>query len=161
MRTDPAETGGLFIGRRPGTAPIRFRTPPLRAGTVRQRVDGGLANGLLCAEILISILCWGPIPLACLWIGSEGQYLTGSAFLGFVIGFVALFPALFGALIALRRLDHAWVLVRRAAGRDQRRGVSPVVFALIAALVAVGFAIWFFVIHGPASPGNPSLEYHG
>src|SRR5437870_544446 len=138
MRTDPAETGGLFVGRRPGTAPIRFRTEPLRAGTVRQRVDGGFANGLLGAEILISGLCWGPIPLACLWIGSEGQYLTGSAFLGFVIGFVALFPALFGALIALRRVDHAWVLVRRADGHDQRGGVSPVVFAMIAALIAVG-----------------------
>ena len=25
MRTDPTDNGGLFIGRRPGTAPIRYR----------------------------------------------------------------------------------------------------------------------------------------
>src|SRR3977135_1283398 len=49
MRTDPADTGGLFVGRRPGTAPIRFRTLPHRAGEMRQRVDGSLAGLLLMA----------------------------------------------------------------------------------------------------------------
>ena len=116
MRTDPSETGGLFIGRRPGTAPVRFRAIPERGTQVRQRVDGSLAAFLLLAMVALSLLCWGPIPLACLWIGSEVDYLTGSVFLGFIVAFFALFPMLFGTLSILRRLDQAWILVRRAAG---------------------------------------------
>ena len=33
MRTDPTDTGGLFVGRRPGTAPVRFRGVPLTVKT--------------------------------------------------------------------------------------------------------------------------------
>src|SRR5438067_1225124 len=98
MRTDPAETGGLFIGRRPGTAPVRFRTIPRRGSDVRQRVDGSFATVLFGTMVLFSLLCWGPIPLACLWVGSEIDYVSGSVFLGIVVGFLALFPMLFGAL---------------------------------------------------------------
>ena len=31
-RNDPTDTGGLFIGRRPGTAPLRYKADPSRAG---------------------------------------------------------------------------------------------------------------------------------
>ena len=44
MRTDPTENGGLFVGRRPGTAPVRFRTLPNRGSELRQRFDGSLAG---------------------------------------------------------------------------------------------------------------------
>ena len=71
MRSDPSENGGLFVGRRPGTAPVRFRALPERGSALRQRIDGSLATILLSAIILLSLLCWGPIPLACLWIGSQ------------------------------------------------------------------------------------------
>jgi len=120
MRTDPTDTGGLFVGRRPGTAPVRFKAIPQRGSDARQRVDSSLAWLLLAAMVLLSLLCWGPIPIACLWIGSEVDYLTGSVFLGIIIAFLALFPMLFGTLAILRRLDNAWILVRRAAGHDQR-----------------------------------------
>ena len=30
MKTDPTDTGGLFVGRRPGTRPIRYRALPER-----------------------------------------------------------------------------------------------------------------------------------
>src|SRR5437660_7961864 len=122
MRTDPSETGGLFVGRRPGTAPVRFKAIPKRGTEVRQRVDGSLANVMLAAMFALSLLCWGPIPLACLWIGSEIDYLSGSVFLGIVVAFFALFPLLFGTLAILRRLDQAWLLVRRAAWRDPPPG---------------------------------------
>ena len=107
MRTDPTDTGGLFVGRRPGTAPVRFKAIPQRGTHLRQRIDGSLAGVLLAVMIALSLLCWGPIPLACLWIGSEINYLTGSVFLGFIVAFLALFPLLFGALALLRRLDAA------------------------------------------------------
>jgi hypothetical protein len=151
VRTDPSETGGLFVGRRPGTAPVRFRAVPQRGTDARQRIDGSLANVLLAAMVAVSLLCWGPIPIACLWIGSEVNYLSGSVFLGIVVAFFALFPLMFGALSILRRLDHAWILVRRAAGHDQRAGVMGRIFALTAIICGVVFIFWFVVIHGPGS----------
>ncbi len=151
MRSDPSDTGGLFIGRRPGTAPVRFRTLPKTGSDLRKRVDGSFARVLFAAMVAVSLLCWGPIPLACLWIGSEVDYLSGSVFLGFIVAFIALFPLLFGALSLLRRLDQAWMLVRRAAGYDQRSGVLGRIFGATAAVCALAFVVWFVLIHGPGS----------
>ena len=151
MRTDPSDNGGLFVGRRPGTAPIRFRSLPKRGSERRQRVDSSLAGVLLAAIAVISLLCWGPIPLLCLWIGSQVDYLTGSVSFGILVAFIALFSLLFGALALLRRLDQAWILVRRAAGHDQRTGALGRVFGITAIVCAVIFTIWFVVIHGPGS----------
>jgi hypothetical protein len=157
MRSDPSENGGLFVGRRPGTAPIHFRTLPERGSAARQRIDRALANVIFAAIVVGSLLCWGPIPVACLWVGAEATYLTGDVFLGIVLAIVALFVLLFGALMLLRRLDSAWILVRRAAGYDQRSGALGRVFAATAAVCAAAFSFWFIVIHGPGSssmPGN-------
>jgi hypothetical protein len=151
MRTDPTENGGLFVGRRPGTAPVRFRKLPERAGEVRQRIDGSLASVMLGAITLLCLLCWGPIPLACLWLGSQANYLTGSVSLGILVSFIALFALLFGALSLMRRVDSAWILVRRAAGHDQRSGALGRIFAITAVVCALGFALWFIVIHGPGT----------
>ena len=161
MRSDPSETGGLFIGRRPGTAPIRYVSPPKAGGALQQRADGLLAALLFACIVAVAMFCWAPIPLACLWIGSQVDYRTGSVSLGIVVSFLTLFVLLFGALVLMRQLDHAWVLVRRAAGRDQRTGVSTRIFAFTAAVIGVSFTVWFFVFHGPGSTDRPSLEYHG
>jgi hypothetical protein len=157
MRSDPSETGGLFVGRRPGTAPTRFRALPQRGSSARQRIDNNLARLLLVGMVVGSLLCWGPIPLACLWISAQANYLTGSVSFGVLIALVALFVLLFGTLMLLRRLDNAWILVRRAAGHDQRTGVLPRIFGITAAICAAVFSFWFVVIHGPGSssmPGN-------
>jgi hypothetical protein len=151
MRTDPSDNGGLFVGRRPGTAPVHFRTLPERGSELRQRFDGSLAGVLIAAMTFLSLLCWGPIPLACLWLGSECDYLSGSVGLGILVAFIGLFALLFGALMLLRRLDQAWILVRRAAGHDQRTGVLGRIFGITAAVCAVVFTVWFVVIHGPGS----------
>lgn len=151
MRTDPTDNGGLFVGRRPGTAPVRFRTLPQRGSDVRQRVDGSIASFMLAAITLLCLLCWGPIPLACLWLGSQANYLSGSVSLGILVSFIALFALLFGALSLMKRIDGAWILVRRAAGHDQRTGVLGRIFAATAAACAAGFLLWFLVIHGPGT----------
>jgi hypothetical protein len=153
MRSDPSENGGLFVGRRPGTAPVRFRELPKRGGVLRQRIDGSLAGILLSAMIALSLLCWGPIPLACLWLGSQADYLSGSVSFGILVSFVGLFVFLFGALAVLRRLDAAWILVRRAAGHDQRTGALGRIFAATAAICALVFTFWFVVINGPGVGG--------
>jgi hypothetical protein len=151
MRSDPSDNGGLFLGRRPGTAPVRFRALPERGGELRQRVDGSFAGVLLAAMIVLSLLCWGPIPLACLWLGSQADYISGSISFGILVSFIGLFVLLFGTLSLLRRLDDAWILVRRAAGHDQRTGVMARVFGITAIVCAVIFTFWFVVIHGPGS----------
>ena len=151
MRTDPSDTGGLFVGRRPGTAPLRFRKLPERGSEARQRVDGSLAGVLFAAMTFLCLLCWGPIPIACLWIGSEVNYLTGSVSFGILVAFAALLVLLFGSLAILRRMDHAWILVRRAAGHDQRTGALGRIFAATAVICAVVFIFWFLVIHGPGT----------
>ena len=151
MRTDPSDTGGLFVGRRPGTAPLRFRKLPQRGSEARQRVDGSLAGFLFAAMTVLSLLCWGPIPIACLWIGSEVNYLTGSVSFGILVAFAALLVLLFGSLAILRRLDNAWILLRRAAGHDQRTGVLGRIFAATAAICALLFIFWFLIIHGPGT----------
>jgi hypothetical protein len=155
MRTDPSDTGGLFIGRRPGTAPIHFRALPKMGSELRRRVDSSAARALFGSMIALSLLCWGPIPLACLWIGSVVDYLSGSVFLGILIAFIALFSLLFGALLVLLQLDHAWILVRRAAGHDQRTGAMVRIFAYTAAVCGIAFTFWFLVIHGPGSIITP------
>jgi hypothetical protein len=151
MRSDPSDTGGLFVGRRPGTAPVRFRALPERGSEKRQRIDGSLAGVLVVAMTVLSLLCWGPIPIACLWLGSEADYLSGSVSLGILVAFAGLFGLLLGALMILRRLDQAWILVRRAAGHDQRTGIMGRIFGVTAVVCAIVFAIWFVVIHGPGS----------
>jgi hypothetical protein len=151
MNSDPSENGGLFVGRRPGTAPVRFRTLPQRGGALRQRLDGSLAGTLVAGMICLSLFCWGPIPLACLWIGSQINYLSGSVSFGILASFVGLFAFLFGALAILRRLDQAWILVRRAAGHDQRTGALGRIFAITAVVCGLAFAFWFIVIHGPGA----------
>jgi len=151
MRSDPSENGGLFVGRRPGTAPVRFRDAPERGGELRQRIDASLASILLAGITLLCLLCWGPIPVACLWLGSQANYLSGSVSLGLLVSFIALFALLFGALAVMRRLDSAWILVRRAAGHDQRSGALGRIFAVTAVVFALGFGLWFLVIHGPGA----------
>jgi predicted secreted protein len=157
MRSDPSDNGGLFVGRRPGTAPIVFREALRRGSEVRRRIDGSLASMLLAAIAVVSLFCRGPVAVAWEWLGSGADYLSGNVSLGIVASFAALFALLFGPLSILRRLDLAWILVRRAAGHDQRSGALGRTFAATAAICAIAFALWFFVIHGPGY-GAPDLR---
>lgn len=151
MRSDPSDTGGLFVGRRPGTAPVRFRRLPKRGDIRRQRIDGFFAGAILAAITFLCVLCWGPIPIACLWIASRINYFSGSISLGILGAIAGLFVLLLGALSLMRRLDAVWILVRRAAGHDQRAGVLGRVFAITAIICGGAFMIWFGLIHGAVS----------
>jgi hypothetical protein len=152
VRSDPSDSGGLFIGRRPGTARIRYAEEIPPAGPLRRRVDGSLANLLLAGMAAISLLCWGPIPVGCLWIGSRVEYLLGNVEAGIAVSFGTAFASLFGTLSVLRRLDHLWILVRRAAGHDQRSGALGRIFAVAAVVGTAVFAAWLLVIVGPNDP---------
>jgi len=151
MRSDPSDNGGMFVGRRPGTAPVHFRKLPERGSAARQRIDKHMAELLFAAITFICLLCWGPIPLGCLWIASQADYLTGSVSFGILLAFVGLFVLLFGALRIMRELDQMWILVRRAAGYDQRSGALGRIFAVTAAICGTAFMVWFVFIHGPGA----------
>lgn len=161
MRSDPSDNGGLFLGRRPGTAPTRFRDKLQRGGPVRRRVDGCLAGVAFAMTTSVGLLCWGPIPLACLWVGSRVNYLTGSISLGIAVSFVTLFVLLLGALQAMHDIDQTWIILRRAAGHDQRTGALDRIFTVTAVVGATTFAFWFLVIHGPGSTQFSGVQVVG
>jgi hypothetical protein len=147
MKTDPSETGGLFVGRRPGTRPVKYRAIP-EVEDARRGRDSLLAAAILLLMTLIGVSFWGPIPAGCLWIGSRFNYWTSSVGVGIVTAFAAMLAALFLGLAAMKRLDQAWILVRRAAGHDQREGVIGRIFAVSAAIGVVLFTIWLLVFAG-------------
>jgi hypothetical protein len=149
-RNDPTDTGGLFIGRRPGTGPIHYRTPPERAGGRRRRADALLAAAVLVAEALVVLSAFGPQPLGWLWVGSQVDYRTDSVSLGIAIAFAGMIATLMLTLALATRLDRAWRILRRAAGHEQREGVLVRIFAVTAVVAGLAFLVWFMVLEGPA-----------
>jgi hypothetical protein len=156
MKTDPTDTGGLFVGRRPGTRPIRYRALPERGSPARQTVDRILSVIIQLLMVLVCLSFWGPLPMAWLWVASQVQYWTDNVFFGIVAGFAGLIATLLIGLVILKRLDHAWILVRRAAGYDQRQGRMGIIFAVCCVLGTVAFTFWFLIITGPGSSSLPA-----
>ena len=148
---DPTDTGGLFVGRRPGTAPLKYRAQPVTAGKGRQNADKFLSGLILTVETLLCLTLWGPQPLAWLWVGSQVDYKTDSVALGIVVAFAGMLTTLFFTLSLARRFDYAWRLVRRAAGYEQKKGALEWIFVISLAIMGSAFIIWFFVFNGPGS----------
>jgi hypothetical protein len=149
-RNDPTDTGGLFIGRRPGTGPLKYRGAPERGGPRRQRMDAGLAAAVLALEVLLCLTLWGPQPVAWLWVGSQVDYVTGSVSLGIAAAFAGMIATLMVTLALCARLDRAWRILRRAAGHEQREGMLVRIFAVTAVVAGLAFLVWFVVLEGPA-----------
>ena len=146
---DPTDTGGLFIGRRPGTRPIRYREQPVTGSPTRRRADDWLARLILVAEVLLLLTLWGPQPAGWLWVGGQVQGATGSVEPAIAVAFAGMLFTLFLTLVIVKRLDHAWRLVRRAAGHNQTEGVVERVFVVSAGIALVIFSFWFLIIAGP------------
>lgn len=150
-RNDPSDTGGLFIGRRPGTGPLRYRGRPERGSVRRQRLDRVVAAGLLVLETLVLLTLWGPQPIGWLWVGSQVNFLTGSVEAGIIVAFAGMIATLMFTLAVAKRIDHAWQLARRAAGHDQQSGAIEWIFIASVAIGVSIFLFYFFVIQGPGS----------
>jgi hypothetical protein len=153
---DPSDTGGLFVGPRPGRAPVRVPKVASEASERRQRADRALAAMILGLETLLCLSLFGPQPAAWLWIGSQVEYLTGYVSLGFATIIVGCLSSLMLTLAAAKRLDHAWKLTRRAGGYRQERGAIEWIFAASVGVALVVFGFWFLVIQGPAPTLAPS-----
>ena len=148
-RNDPTDTGGLFIGRRPGTARVHYAAQPDLGSPRRRRVDRTVAAFILVVETLVCLTLWGPQPVAWLWVGSQVNYQTDSVSFGIVVAFAGMLCTLMLTLALAVRLDTIWKVVRRAAGYDQREGVLARIFAITAIVAALGFGFWFLIIQGP------------
>jgi hypothetical protein len=148
---DPTDTGGLFIGRRPGTAPLKYRAQPVTAGQGRRNADKLLSGLILAAETLLCLTLWGPQPAAWLWVGSQVDYKADSVALGIIVAFAGMLTTLFMTLSVARRLDYAWKLTRRAAGYEQKKGALEWIFVISLAIAGSAFLVWFFIINGPGS----------
>jgi hypothetical protein len=158
MRTDPTDTGGLFTGRRPGTAPVRYRSTPERGSSRRQHVDAVLALVVAALMAIVNLLFWGPAPAAALWVVAHISDDGKNVFLAIVAGFALCLAVLMIGLVVLKRLDAMWVLLRRAAGHDQRKGIVGPMFAVCAVVGGTGFTIWLIFIAGL---GSSTMPGHG
>ena len=123
----------------------------------RKQADALLAHGLLAIELVLCLSLFGPQPLGWLWIGSQVQYLTGYVTAGIGTILIGCLASLMLTMALGKRVDHAWKLVRRAAGHRQERGALERIFAGSVGIALVVFAFWFFVIQGPGptlAPGS-------
>jgi hypothetical protein len=154
-RNDPTDTGGLFIGRRPGTGPLRYRAQPTPAGATRRRFDAVLAAGILVVETLLCATLWGPQPAAWLWLGSQLYHETDSIGLAILVAFVGMLTTILGTLAVTMRLDRLWKIVRRASGHEQEKGALERIFVISMAVALIGFVLWFLVLEGPSSSIAP------
>ncbi len=158
MRTDPTDNGGLFVARRPGTKPVVYRDEPVRGDDRRQRLDSMIAGAILALMIFVNLLFWGPIPVGWLWVVSHVPYLADRIFFALLVAFVGILLTLMLALVALKQLDHLWILARRASGVDQREGAIGRVFAYTAMIGATLFGMWMIFGGGLADSLNPPAQ---
>ena len=154
-QNDPTNTGGLFIGRRPGTGPLRYRTQPAAPGRARRRFDAVLAAAILVVETLLCATLWGPQPAGWLWIGSHLYHETNSIGISILVAFAGMLTTILGTIAIAMRLDRMWKIVRRASGHDQKEGALDRIFVISMAVAGIAFLIWFLVIQGPGSDIAP------
>jgi hypothetical protein len=155
-RNDPTDTGGLFVGRRPGTAPLRYRDAPVTAGGPKRGVHSAVAAFLLLVETLLCLSLFGPQPIGWLWVGSQVNYKTNSISLGILSAFAGMIATLMITLGLARRVDNTWKLARRAAGHQQKGGALERIFVVSAGIAALGFIFWFLIIAGPGPELAPN-----
>jgi hypothetical protein len=154
---DPTETGGLFIGRRPGTMPLRYRGTPATAGTARRRTDAAIAGGILTLEALLLTTLWGPQPAAWLWVGSHVFHATGSVTFGILVAFAGMLFTIFSTIALAMRLDRAWILVRRASGYEQKKGALERMVVVSMTIALTAFFVWFLASGPTTSAPRRSL----
>jgi hypothetical protein len=157
---DPSETGGLFIGRRPGTAPLRYRSTPATARGPRRRADAALAAAILVIETLLLATLWGPQPAGWLWIGSHVFHESGSVTFGILVAFIGMLLTIFSTIALAMRLDRAWTLVRRASGYGQKKGALERIFVISMVIAGSAFFAWF-LIHAGAVIDAPRAAHLG
>jgi hypothetical protein len=100
---------------------------------------------LLAVEAVGTVLMWAPIPLAWLWIGGRVYSLTGSLGLDLAVAFFGSVATILLTMMALNRVDRAWVALRRRAGHDQKHGALAQVAIVSGTFGLVAFLLWYYL----------------
>ena len=122
----------------------------------RRFADNLLAHTLLAVELVLCLSLFGPQPLGWLWIGSQVDYLTGYVTAGIATIMVGCLASLMLTMALAKRVDHAWKLVRRAAGHHQERGALERIFVASVGVALLLFTVWFLFVEGPGPSLAPS-----
>ena len=104
-------------------------------------------------ELLLCLSLFGAQPVGWLWVASQVDYQTGYVTAAIATALLGCLASLMITIVLAKRVDHAWRLVRRAAGHNQDRGALERIFAGSVGISLALFAVWFLVIQGP----GPSL----
>jgi hypothetical protein len=111
----------------------------------RLATDVGCA-AVLIVEILGSLLIWAPIPFAWLWVGGRVYSATGSLATDLGVAFIGFVASIVVVAATLNRIDEAWVVMRRRAGRDQAEGILSRLMVVSGTVMIVLFLLWYYVL---------------
>lgn len=150
MRNDPSDNGGLFLGRRPGSAPLHYRHRPDAGSKEQQRRDRRLAAGLAGLMGMLALASLPTLPLGWLFLAAQIPALAARPLLAVAIAFLGILLSGLAVLAALVRMDRWWILMRRAGGIEQRRGLLGPLLAAVAALAGLGMGGWLVLGGGLA-----------
>ena len=129
-----------------------------RAAAIRvSRPARAAAAALLALEALGALLMWAPIPLAWLWIGGRIYAATGSLAADGFVAFSGFVATVIVVVAALRRIDAAWIALRRRGGHVQDEGALNDVATISGAIGIVCFVAWYYLFsHAYVLPFMPS-----
>jgi hypothetical protein len=127
---------------------VHYGAAPERRGGRQRFIDGTFSALIVVVMVLTAAMCWGPVPLAWLWVCGQINYRTDSVFLAISVAFLGMILTMMVVLALVKRIDQFWILVRRAAGHDQTKGIIGPVFAVAAVVGATAFSIWLLVFAG-------------
>jgi ABC-type uncharacterized transport system YnjBCD permease subunit len=97
-------------------------------------------------EVVGSILMWGPLPLAWVWIGARVYDATDSLLASGSVALLGLAVTVSLAVTALTRVDRFWVTMRRRAGHDQDQGALTQVVVVSATVAIASFLVWYYLL---------------
>jgi hypothetical protein len=126
MRSDPSDTGGLFVGRRPGTQPVHYRSAPVLGNPRQRRRDAVLGHFVLALMVLINLTFWGPVEAGWLWIVSHIPLLVEHIFFATVAAFLGILLTLIGGLVI--SLPAPCSASSKATGGTPKRGTPMLLF---------------------------------
>ena len=101
---------------------------------------------VLALEALGTFVMWAPVPLAWMWVGAQVYNATGSLAADGIVALLGFAATVTITMMALARLDAAWIALRRRAGHDQVNGALPQVVVVSATFGLLGFLVWFYVL---------------
>ena len=133
-----------MTARRVDTDALRHASSDRAART--RRAAHAASAAVLLAETIGSILMWGPLPLAWIWIGARVYDATDSLLASGAVALLGLALTVSLTVTALTRVDRLWVVLRRRAGHNQAQGALTEVVVVSATFALVTFLVWYYLL---------------